>query len=70
MTRLLPLVVLAFVAGCTSVVTSGPEFTGSVKPSSPQVTGSIMPVSSATGYCNRIAEPSQRSHCLSYYGQF
>jgi|GEM_PF-4149918 len=59
MTRLLPLIVLAFVAGCTSVGTNSPEFAGSIKP-----------VSSAAGYCNRIADPSQRSHCLGFYGQF
>ena len=70
MTRLLPLIALAFVAGCASAVTSGPKYTGSVKPSSPEVTGSIMSVNSAASYCNRIADPSQRSHCLGYYGQF
>ena len=59
MMKLMPLIALAFVAGCTSVVTNNPEFTGSVKP-----------VSTAASYCNRIAEPSQRSHCLGYYAQF
>lgn len=59
MPRLSLFIALAFVAGCTSVITNSPEFTGSVKP-----------VSFAAGYCNRIAEPSQRSHCLGYYGKF
>ena len=59
MMKLLPLIALAFVAGCTSFGTNDPEFTGSVKP-----------VSTAAGYCNRIAEPSQRSLCLGYHAQF